>query len=510
MPPGSQRASQAVAVALLVTSFGCTADNATTPGTPGQVSQFAVSPVQAATVGNDVYYSSTRLATSWTAPMTGTAPTRYDVTWTDQVTNVSKTVSVTGLDTTFTDLKSMTSYKFTISACTTTACNAGTSPSLTVQTPVEVFQLQGTGNSVTGLTKIVSDGNVRLHVMRYGTDAPGSLAGKLQLYYGPMATPQQRLVVGTASAAAAQATSSTYLSFTSLVNSSGLSSPSSAATLVSQVATGQAVPLSASLGGKVRLYFEAMGADGKTRIMYVDSQDAYVGQDFNSGAATTCSTTADYSAAGGCVPTVAIGIEGDATAGNTKIDNARQFKIAYPTLTDWRWDGAVGTFMVFTTATIGCSTAQTNHGYAVWSGTAWTVQYQASGCPKIFQNAQAMYPVHLGGVRYKMYYGDVSITTGKLNTVLPFLGPKKVIYADGARTGSATTVEYEDWEALSAGRTVGFLWPDGSVLSATANGYIDDFSIVAPTASLAWQIYYVAITDGNAPPITAAAVLVNP
>ena len=148
--------------------------------------------------------------------------------------------------------------------------------------------------------------------------------------------------------------------------------------------------------------------------------------------------------------------------------------MGYPTETDWRWDGSAGTFMVFTTGGVtGCSTAQMNHGYAVWTGTAWQVQYGANGCPKLFTGVQAMHPLHLTGVRYKMYYGNPTDLTGKITTSnLPFLGPKMLIYADGARTGDATRVDFEDWESVDVARRVTFLWPDGTTLNATANGYI--------------------------------------
>ena len=114
-------------------------------------------------------------------------------------------------------------------------------------------------------------------------------------------------------------------------------------------------------GGKVRLFFEAQGADGKTRVMSLDSQDGYFGLDFNAGPASTCSTAADYATGGGCAPIVAIAVEGDA-GGNQKIVNARQFKVAWPTLESPHWDMAAGTFMVFTTDQVtGCSTARMNH-----------------------------------------------------------------------------------------------------------------------------------------------------
>ena len=173
------------------------------------------------------------------------------------------------------------------------------------------------------------------------------------------------------------------------------------------------------MGGKVRVFFEAQGADRKTRIFSIDSVDGYTGQDFNSSSSSTvCATTADFSAGGGCAFSVAVGVEGDTVGANAKILNARQNKVGYPTQTDWRWDGAPGTFMVFTSGSItDCSTATRTHGYAVWNGSTWVVQYDAAGCPKLFNNVQAAFPMHIGGVRYKLYYGDTANTTGATPTL---------------------------------------------------------------------------------------------
>lgn len=284
--------------------------------------------------------------------------------------------------------------------------------------------------------------------------------------------------------------------------------PTPAAPLVETVATGQAVPLTS---GKVRLFFEAQGIDRKTRIFSIESVDGYVGQDFNAGIPTTCETTADYSTGGGCALTTLIGVEGDGTLANARIQNARQHKIGFPTQSDWRWDGAAGTFMVFTTDRVNnCSNFNMNHGYAVWDGAQWKVQYGANGCPKLFTSAQAAFPMHVGGSRYKLYYGDPSITAGKGTTMLPFLGPKKLIYADGAATGAIDRVEFEDWESQTLARDVVFLWPNGDKMNDTAEGYIDDYHFLAPTADLDLQVMYLAITNGTEVPFSSAAVLLNP
>lgn len=108
-------------------------------------------------------------------------------------------------------------------------------------------------------------------------------------------------------------------------------------------------------------------------------------------------------------------------------------------------------------------------------------------------------------------YGDPSITTGKNTTNnLPFLGPKQLIYADGKSSSAVATVEFEDWEAVGSARNIHFLWPNGDVLDATAEGYIDDFQFMTPTGNLDLQVAYVTITDGNVAPFAATAILLNP
>ena len=412
------------------------------------------------------------------------------------------------------ELRSATPYQVVLRACLDAGCSTFMeSPQGPVAgtTPQEAWQLQGTGSTISTLTKIVPDGNVKIHAFRYGDDAPGPLAGKAQIYYGPMQGNAKGLAVGTAPVPATTNVA-TVSSFTSLAGSSGLVRPPSPAPLVADVATGQAVPVSAAAGGLVRLYYEAPGVDGKTRILRVDSRDGWTGIDFNAGVSSVCSTTADYSPGGGCAPVVEVGVEGDVVAPNPGIRNARQFKIGFPTLDDWRWDLAAGTFMVFTTDPVtGCSTAMHNQVYARWSGSAWDVQRYPGGCPKLFPFTQAATPLHLGGARYKLYFGDPSDQTGRVaGSMLPFLGPKKVLYADGAATGPLGDVDFEDWEPRAAARDTVFLWPSGQPLSAGAEGYIDDFVALSPTASLDFQVWYVAITDGVVPPFASLAVLVNP
>ena len=71
-------------------------------------------------------------------------------------------------------------------------------------------------------------------------------------------------------------------------------------------------------------------------------------------------------------------------------------------------------------------------------------------------------------------------------------------------------LDFEDWEGFAQAHNTKFLWPDGSVLNDTAEGYIDDFVVLTPTADLTFQVLYVAITNGTIPPFTAVATLMNP
>jgi hypothetical protein len=475
-----------------------------------RLSGVSISELNRQTVGGRSFGSSSQWLVNWTAPV-GMAVDHYELTATEAVMNTRVSLNAAGAATsaTLAGLKSATAYSVVVKACQDSACSrSSVSAAASASTPAEYWQLQGSGNTVATLLQPVADGNARLSATRFGPEA-GAVANTVQFYYGPKGV--SGLAVA-ASGAVTAGSPSSYLSFTSLAGASGLRSPTGATSGIKTIATGQGVPLSAALGAKVRLFFEANGADGKTRIYSVDSVDGYVGRDFNQGTATTCSSSADYQATGECAATLAIGVESDGAQGNARIPNARQNKLAWAAQTDWRWDGAAGAFMVFTVDQIpGCSTKTHNHAYAVWNGSRFVVQYATDGCPKLFTGAQAALPMHVGGARYKMYYGDPSVTAGKLGgSMLPFVGPKRLVYADGASSGAAATVEFEDWEPVSAARSVHFLWPSGDLMDDRAEGYIDDFHFLAPTGSLDLQVLYLTITDGVVIPFAAAAVLLNP
>jgi hypothetical protein len=279
--------------------------------------------------------------------------------------------------------------------------------------------------------------------------------------------------------------------------------------LVGDIMTGQAVPLG---DGGMRLYFESNGTDGHARILSIDSVDGWVGQDFNEGGSTVCSTAADFDDGGGCPTSVVLGVDGDSENPIDNIPNVRQFKIGYPTLEAWAWDEAPGTFMFFTVDDgVDCAyDGFANQAYAVWDGTTWEPVLGDDGCPEALESLQAPAPMHIGGVRYKLYGGDPSDQEGKLDSPIPFLGPKQVLYADGTLTGEPDVVDFPDWEARDSARGTTFLWPDGSEMAPSEEGYIDDFVFMTPTGTADFQVAYVVISDGDLMPRPALAVLLNP
>ena len=222
----------------------------------------------------------------------------------------------------------------------------------------------------------------------------------------------------------------------------------------------QAVPLPPEMGGAIGLFFEAAGADGRTRVLYLDSQDGYAGRDFHKGEATICATLEDFSADSGCEPTLAIGVDIDGPQGNPRIQHARQFKVGYPTRGSWQWDGSPGTFMLFTlnTSDTSCTPFRMNWGCAVWDGGRWVVQYDAGGCPKMFRGIQAAFPVHLGGARYKLYFNHHAEPKSD-HIPQTDTNPIRVLYADGAISGHPALVDgvwydvklSEDGAKISAG-----------------------------------------------------------
>jgi hypothetical protein len=475
------------------------------------VSDLSMSQITEVEIGGVDYSASSRLTVLWRVPPASHPVVLVDVT--DESTGLSWTVtSDAELDSmVLYKLKASTDYSVSVRACESEAC---TDPqdggSASASTADEVWQLLGSGHSIDDLTNIISDSNAKAHAFVYGDTAPPDLRGRIQLYYGALGGLGGSLSVATSNRAADAEDESSYSDFTSLAGVSGLVQPESSTTLVGRIGTGQGVPLTEGMGGGIRLMFEAVGIDDATRILSLDSVDAAVGSDFHSGDPTYCSLPADYESDGGCHPTVEIGVDGDDGVESLGIHNARQQKVGVPTLQDWRWGGTAGTFMVFTTDRVnGCTESQINHGYAVFDGTSWAVQVAESGCPKLFTGVQAMAPLHLGGGTFKIQFGNPDETEGSLGDGLPFLGPKRIIFGDTRRTGDPAKMEFEDWDAIEQARDLTYLWPDGQVFDATAEGYIDDFVVLTPTFDVEHQVQFVVLTDGSRIPFTSVAILRN-
>ena len=409
-------------------------------------------------------------------------------------------------------LRSDSSYTVTVDACANADCEPPLATrSIRFMTPEENWQFEGTGHALTTLATVAANGQAKIWALTMGDEAGTGLAGRIQLYYGQNpsgAITGQSLGVATAQKAIVHDDTRSWYPLDPLYDRAGLVTPPTRTALLGQIGTGQPVPLRS---GGTRMYFESNGNDGHTRILSIDSADGWVGQDFNQGASTLCSTTSDYTAGGGCPNTVQLGISTDTLHPVPKVSNVRQFKIGYPTLDDWRWDESAGTFMFFTVDKGGtCGyPGFANQAYAVWDGTQWEPVLRSDGCPDVIAYAQAPAPIHIGAISYKLYHGDPSQTTGVVSgSMLPFLGPKLLRYADGAQGGDPERVDLADWETTP--HDLSFLWPDGTPFSASAEGYIDDFVFLMPTGNPEFQLAYVVITDGSAMPRPAVAKLLNP
>jgi len=455
-----------------------------------------------------IHDSSTQLAVHWTGTadhVVATATDSQGSSWSVQST-VSPAI--------FTDLFSDTEYTVSVVVCADPECT-GSTPlgEETASTPEEVWHFQGTGHSVATLSTVIDDGNAKVWGIWYGDDAPEEQAGRVQLYYGPTqgnGVNGQAVGVGTAAQAADASELQTLFPLTSHHGTAGVISHSPTTSLIAAIMTAQAIPLADE---HLRLYFEANGNDGRTRILSIDGVDGFTGLDFNSGASDVCSSNADYQDGGGCEPTVVLGADGDSEHPVEHVPNVRQFKIGYPTLDHWAWDESIGTFLFFTIDGGGdCQyTGFANQAYAIWDGTTWNPVLREDGCPVALESVQAPAPVHLGESRYKLYHGDPSDRTGaNEQSMLPFLGPKQLLYGDGARSDAENTLEWADWDARETARDLQFLWPDGTELTPGEEGYLDDFVFMTPTGTPDFQVAYIVLTDGSLVPRPALAVLMNP
>jgi hypothetical protein len=461
----------------------------------------------AQTIGASTFYSSASLMAQWSAPSSGADHYLLTATETSGGAPLTYTAKSSATSATIAALESGTEYRIVIRACLNAACSSSIDGnSAVVTTDEEYWQVRGTGSSFATAARIVSDGNTKAYALLWGAEAGASLAGKAQLYYDPSTGTEKGVKIGTMSAPITVSPDSVG-SYSGL-SGFGFRRNDVAGQQGTGPATFQVVALSGGLGAKVRLFYEASDADGHARVYSVDSRDGWLGRDFHSGSATICQE-ADIVPGGACAATLAIGVAGD---GNPKVDAARQLKVGLPTLNSWTWDGEPGTFMVVTLhfgADKSCTSSFFNLGYAIWDGSRWNLQYDANGCPKTIPGIQAPMPVHVGGVRYKLYFNHNTTSNGGVNQFKPM----KLLYADGATTGDPSLVDFEDWESIARARRVNYLWPSGSLLTDEEKSMLDDYQIWMPTNDPAFQVIYSNMSCPNnacGAPFIGMAVLANP
>ncbi len=472
--------------------------------------------IESGTLSGSALFASSRLRVTWPLGQFSSVD-HFEVRATPEPSGIAVVAGVTATtdSAVMERLEADRDYRVDVIACANPECSQFQSyPPSFGRTAREYWRLMGAGHSVAGLHTLTSDTNARLSATRFGQDGDELNAGHVQLYYGPkrVAGVGSSLVVGPSTAPVVGTDPASWASFVSLAGSSGLQSPASISGFapVKDVFTGHGVPMYAPIQ-HVRLYFEAQGSDNKVRIFSVDSKDGWIGRDFHSGSPTVCSTQAEYQPGGACAARIEIGLSTDSVRPNPNIFAARQHKVTFNDQDYFAWDGQSLGFMTLTVDTSpACSTASRVHAYAIPVGGSWAIQYQANGCPKLWENTQACSPVSLGGDHFKVYCGVPSVTAGQLpGSTLPFLGPKRLSYGYGRRTGSEVVIDFEDWDDPQSGHDVVFLWPDDTQLDDRAEGYIDDFQFMLPDADPAFQMAYITITDGITVPTGAAAYLVN-
>jgi hypothetical protein len=485
-----------------------------------------------------LYPSSSSLKLTWSEPL-GVQVDHYTFRAVESRSTVHARTDAGVRELVIRGLKSATSYETFIRACLNESCDSFLDGDRTAATatPAEYWRVAGTGASYATAARLVRDGNIGSHAIHYGPWAGPDKDGSIQLYYTPLQREEKGVKIGqqpgdragdaVEGAAAFEGVSGYGLMRACGELPVGPNAPPVPAECRNPqgIATGvnlfQAVPLVSAEGetaGKVRLFFEAPGRGGRQRIVYLDSQDGYVGRDFHRGAPTRCDTAVDYALGGGCEPTLAVGVDIDGPDDrNLNLLNARQFKIAWPTAVSTAWDQAPGTFMWFTTEWRNgqCSKFDFNAAYAVWDGTKWRVQYGEDGCPRILAGVQAPAPVQAGGAsgaaRYKLYFSRHYQAGGPTDPRIA-IKPVQLLYADPELTGDERVTDFDDWEPLDSARDIHFLWPDGTGLTEDEESRLDDFFVFAPGSDPAQLIMYsdMSATGLNAVPFLGTAVLVNP
>ncbi|MFC4159316.1 hypothetical protein [Chitinimonas lacunae] len=470
--------------------------------------------VESGTLGLSHYSSSSRLGASWYGGPA--APDHYRLVATDTVTGRMAVTRLTpgSASSVLSDLKSGTRYRVYLQACLEAACSRrASSAPVEASTDIESWLINATAPGAANAIRLVDDANVLSYGFVYGDWAGSSLSGRVRYYYNPTVREEKGLKPALSRSVVKRddPSSATLFDKTSgygiVINQQTSGDPRF-------LGQAQAVPYA----GRIRLFYEATHSDNRSRIYMLDSQDGYLGLDFNrSASATSCRNGSDFAQGGACEPTLLMGVQGDSVLANPTITDLRQFRIGYPTRDSWLWDGSGGTFMVVTADLPGASQPGGEtcgyrykflNAYARWDGSRWSIDYRDTRCPKGFEGVQAPSIAHMGGYRYKLYFSFNTVEMGKPHNPATDTKPVKVLYGEG----TSHALIFEDWESVTQAREVRYLWPDGSELSVAEESKLDDYHFFAPTGESAFQVMYTAIqttTSGSVPFVTSARLL-NP
>jgi hypothetical protein len=451
----------------------------------------------------------------------------YRVNGIDGVTNYERQLRIESAGMTLMGLKSDTQYTFWVIACIDEDCDeAFESESTTVRTAVETWEVQGSGQSgYEAAHQVVDNGSTLSYALSYGDWAPKDLQGSISYYYNGQpdrATGEGGGVRVAASDGGTDFFEDVKALFVRECDEMTQGSPGRPPQLdvsncpVEQLEmfAFQVVPLTS---GAIRLFFEASApADEEhiTQIYSLDSQDGYVGQDFNSSVSSDiCGDTSqrDLIQGGDCEPELLIG--SSVNGYDSGLTHARQHKVGYPIMDSWLWNESPGTFMVITGADE-CGATRDGLFYAVWSGRAWDVEQEEDCAMPLVEAGHGPVLVHLGEERYKLYYEHYQYADDKNNVWdrKPFL----VMYADGMMTGKEGIVEFGDWEDEADAREVEFVWSDGTTLTDDEEAGLGDHMIWLPEGTLNKQVMYMNLGgfDNKESPSASnglgMAVLLNP
>lgn len=442
-----------------------------------------VSPVPATTVSGETLPSSTRLAAGWMAP--AFAVETYHLRVVDQITGQRQLLQTSATSVDLTNLKAGTTYTVSLQALLVGGSVMAANATAQASTSEEFWQLQGTGRGWFQCTQVISGSSVLAYPMVRRLEGGDSENLRvIQLYYKPRPGPNPFAAM---SITQSRGPTSRLGSLVGLIEIQGygLRSPASPALLVDRVAAFHPVPLARNMGGGVRVFFEAKGRDGKTRLMHLDSKDGVLGRDFHPGKATVVATTEDYDTNGPCEPTLVVGVRGNPNHPATGMLQARQSKLGWPYRNRPRWDGMPGTFFVIT-GQDACNQTSDGLFYAQWDGSQWNVVQDHAGCPvPLVTRAHGPVLVHREASRYKLYFEDWTNRPGRTNK------PLHLIYGDGSINAPSERVDIDEWEATADAREVHFLWPDGSLLSVADESGLGDHAVLWPTDDPDYQVMYV-------------------